>query len=480
MADMKPLVFEVSDISRGFFTDFVRKHQDAERIFESCDQRIFNLRRLSLEVFHRLFREPHPKMPDPAMVPPENRWALTLHQKLTDQPEFDILLDQTDSDYMAAGMATMSFMENIARALPASLAPTADPAVLRDEIKRLKAQNEPLNKEKIEQLTKLGRQAVGEMQALDQALAESRQLRGVLSKSIDKASSVVDSLRAAESVLGFGNADRSDMKVSADERIKFSESLMRNPAIREIMLIAGRMLQASAQKRRSRDAHGMGELAGVTLGDEIARILPSEIQKLACPSLRPLFHLQYLEKTLMEYEMKGREEEKKGPLVICVDVSGSMRGEREFWAKALVLTFMKIARQEKRHLRIIHFASQLIHAADINPATPKFAEILYEIGSLYNGGGTNFYPPMKSALEAVERHENMKKADIVFLTDGESSDLPAKFKKRLAKRKDELGFTVYGLLLDEYYSAHQLLETFCDQVISVKDLHSASGIEAIL
>lgn len=480
MDDLKPLVYEISDISRGFFNDFVRKNQDAERIFESCDRRVFNLRRLSLEVFHRLFREPHPAMPGPGTVPPENRWALTMHQRLSDQPEFDILLDRTDSNFMAAGMATMSFMESVAALLPAPRVRASDPAQLREEIRRLKAEGNPKDLPKIEQLTRMGREAVAEMESFDESLAESRELRSVLAQCIDKASDLVEALAAAEEVLGWGEGAGSALAVSADERLRFAEELMRNPNVKAILKIAGRMLEAAAQKRRSRDALGMGELAGVTMGDEIARILPSEMQKLASPALRPLFHLQYLEKTLLEYEMKGKAEETRGPLVLCIDVSGSMRGAREFWAKGLVLAFMKLARQDKRHLRIIHFASEVVDTADIDPKAPRFEDVLHEIAALYNGGGTSFFPPLRSALEALERKENMKKADVIFLTDGESDALPARFHKRLRDRKEELGFTIYGILLQVHSPyARALLDSFCDRVIAANDLHSADEIREI-
>ncbi|MDQ3230259.1 MAG: hypothetical protein M3Q07_00430, partial [Pseudobdellovibrionaceae bacterium] len=88
-----------------------------------------------------------------------------------------------------------------------------------------------------------------------------------------------------------------------------------------------------------------------------------------------------------------------------------------------------------------------LHVSDIVPAAPAFDEILFQIGSLYNGGGTSFLPPLMSALETIEKHEKMQKADLVFLTDGESEALIPAFKKQFDAKKEELGFTVYGILL---------------------------------
>jgi uncharacterized protein with von Willebrand factor type A (vWA) domain len=476
---MQPLVFEVDDISKGFFADYTRKRRDADAIFNSCDYRLFNLKRLSLEVFHRLFREPYPEPIETARIPPENRWALHVHEKLSAMPDFDILLDRTDSNFMLAGAAAMEFIEKIAERLPKPETRVPDPGPLREEVKRLRAIENPGpgTLERIKQLTEEGKKAVAKLQEYENALEESHTLRNALLEGVRSASESTEALAAAGNVLGWNTGDGSDIQASVEEKMALSNQLMQNRMVRKIFEIAGRMLETAAQKRRSMDPEGMGELAGVSLGNDLARLLPGEFQKLAFPEMSDLFYLQYLDKTLMEYEVKGKTEQGKGPLVLCVDISGSMNGMREIWAKALVLTMMKLARQDKRQLRIVLFAGSVRKITDVEPFQASFADVMEQIAMAYNGSGTDFIPPLRSALSAIERQAHLKKADIVFLTDGECSVTP-QFLEAFNAKKTEMEFTVYGINVGVHWN-NIILAGFCDQVILINDLESGQQLESI-
>ena len=48
----------------------------------------------------------------------------------------------------------------------------------------------------------------------------------------------------------------------------------------------------------------------------------------------------------------------KGPIIICLDESGSMIGERNHAAKALALALAWIARQQKRWCALIAFSGE--------------------------------------------------------------------------------------------------------------------------
>ena len=46
----------------------------------------------------------------------------------------------------------------------------------------------------------------------------------------------------------------------------------------------------------------------------------------------------------------------RGPILLCVDTSGSMRGARETVAKALALECMRAAREQERDCYVFAFA----------------------------------------------------------------------------------------------------------------------------
>ena len=97
-------------------------------------------------------------------------------------------------------------------------------------------------------------------------------------------------------------------------------------------------------------------------------MLPSELLNLEDENLKYLFYAKYLENSLLTYEIKGKDEiekneteekiSNKGPIVVCLDTSGSMKGTPLLRAKALVLSITKILREENRELYVILFGAK--------------------------------------------------------------------------------------------------------------------------
>ena len=87
------------------------------------------------------------------------------------------------------------------------------------------------------------------------------------------------------------------------------------------------------------------ELVGICESDDLNNLLPSEIALLSDESIETCFFKKYSEKKLMTFEYEARilarKEEtikqkqliskikEKGPIIICVDTSGSMHGTQK-------------------------------------------------------------------------------------------------------------------------------------------------------
>eukprot|EP00878_Enallax_costatus_P038542 GHUV01043851.1.p1 GENE.GHUV01043851.1~~GHUV01043851.1.p1 ORF type:complete len:122 (-),score=8.67 GHUV01043851.1:42-407(-) len=84
-----------------------------------------------------------------------------------------------------------------------------------------------------------------------------------------------------------------------------------------------------------------------------------------------LFYAKMAEKGLQTYERDGwgefptvinperreiRPTADRGPILLCVDTSGSMRGARETVAKALTLECMRAAKEQERDCYVFAFA----------------------------------------------------------------------------------------------------------------------------
>lgn len=117
------------------------------------------------------------------------------------------------------------------------------------------------------------------------------------------------------------------------------------------------------------------ETRGLTRSDDISRLLPSEAALLArgrkIRQAKLLFFAKLAEKGLSTYERDGwgefptsiiperrevRPTADRGPILLCVDTSGSMRGPRETVAKALTLECMRAAKEQERGCYVFAFS----------------------------------------------------------------------------------------------------------------------------
>ena len=200
-------------------------------------------------------------------------------------------------------------------------------------------------------------------------------------------------------------------------------------------------------------------------------MLPSELLNLEDENLKYLFYAKYLENSLLTYEIKGKDEiekneaeekiSNKGPIVVCLDTSGSMKGTPLLRAKALVLSIIKILRDENRELYVILFGAKgqfqeisLEGEEDITKAV-KFLKKSYE-------GGTDFETPLKRGIEIISEKEVYKKADILMVTDG-SCRISYQFKRILKEEKERLDFKIYTVICE----ADRVEKDFSDGVIVI-------------
>ncbi|CAE7625103.1 viaA [Symbiodinium sp. CCMP2592] len=114
------------------------------------------------------------------------------------------------------------------------------------------------------------------------------------------------------------------------------------------------------------------ESSGVTLAGTWDTMLPSEAQLLAAkvPMLRSLHHSRRIEQSLLCYDRSawledsakasGRFEMRPlgeaGPLIVCLDTSGSMSGQREVLSKALVVECVRQAHRQNRPCYLYAFS----------------------------------------------------------------------------------------------------------------------------
>jgi uncharacterized protein with von Willebrand factor type A (vWA) domain len=289
---------------------------------------------------------------------------------------------------------------------------------------------------------------------------------------------------AAEAMASMGLGAGADAKVAADKRLELGERLMRSKKLRLLAKLVGAFREVALEARRRRIARQSEELHAVNVGRALERLLPSELLGVRTGTGTRFgrgLHLDFLrrlvEGQLLEYQLDASAE--RGPMVVCVDGSGSMSGSKELWAKAVALTLMDIARRERRRCLALSFSSgsppaefEFLGKTGARARAAVRDEEVLRFAEHFPGGGTSFEEPLRRAVEAVAAGR-YRRGDIVFISDGEA-DVSAKLLDELAAKKKKYKFEIHGILVDVGASAGATLVRFADDMRKISDLTADS------
>jgi uncharacterized protein with von Willebrand factor type A (vWA) domain len=272
------------------------------------------------------------------------------------------------------------------------------------------------------------------------------------------AGAVASSLDEGEELArGFTDAVGARGPISAAERVALADRLLASEKLRKLAALAGAFRREALAVRKRRIRRSPAELHRIGRGAELSRLLPVELARLGHPVARLDFLRRFAERDLAEYTLLGADRGGRGPLIVCVDNSGSMAGARELWAKAVTLALLEIARRQNRRAEAILFSSQdaplsrfsLLskrHHGAGGRRTVDLPEVL-DFASAHPYGGTDFEKPLGAALDLLETVD-LRGGDVVFVTDGEA-DVSDEFALDLARLKNKLDFAVYAVVVDD-------------------------------
>jgi uncharacterized protein with von Willebrand factor type A (vWA) domain len=225
---------------------------------------------------------------------------------------------------------------------------------------------------------------------------------------------------------------------------------------------------------------------GIERSGRVSRMLPSEAVLLPHPRLRLIWFARHAERTLLTYEDNDTlrepvsvqretwrpttrpQPERKlemGPMILCVDTSGSMQGAAELVAKALVLEAMRLAHAQKRPCYLYAFSGpDEIMERELSLDANGIDALLGFMTQSYNGG-TDISEPMERALVRLE-DAAWQFADLVIASDGEFGAPPA-IAARARAARDKLGLRVQGVLIGDRETIG--LRELSDDIFWVRD-----------
>jgi uncharacterized protein with von Willebrand factor type A (vWA) domain len=223
------------------------------------------------------------------------------------------------------------------------------------------------------------------------------------------------------SLAAWGDGEADPAELTIDERLELFRALSDDPRLRAATELLGRSRQRASAAHKSLLAAAPARISGVTLGDRLDRVLPSELALLDDPSSEREFMRRYAESELALHKVEEEGPKRRGPLIACVDESSSMEGEPDTVAKTIALALCGIARADRRDAALIRFAGP--GHVELT-ALPKGAGGVVETAkalAAFMGGGTDFNGPLAAAYDLVDADPRFGEADILLLTDGEAS-----------------------------------------------------------
>jgi uncharacterized protein with von Willebrand factor type A (vWA) domain len=281
-------------------------------------------------------------------------------------------------------------------------------------------------------------------------------LRWAIRRSLKKG--LEEAQEAKQGVETFGREEGGIQRIPLTEQFRLADLLGKNPKIKEIIKMLGRMRLEALSIKRSRIAHSAPIRRGVeTVGIEgIERVLPDELANLAIGKEgEDLFLKKLLEEDLLAYSYKNPVVETHGPILLAVDGSGSMAGPKEIWAKALAIASVLQAKKEKRKSQGIIFGASEQEIFEID------VDRLEDLATASFHMGTNFGPPLGWAQDQFKENP---RADFLFVTDG-ICNLEDERKTAFIQAKSSSGARCFSVLIGS--DVTNALKQFSDKVFSL-------------
>lgn len=270
-----------------------------------------------------------------------------------------------------------------------------------------------------------------------------------------------------EQIKQVGNEDYKTIKKTEDILVKY-------PALQEILKRMGREKEMDCKEKDSTItkyipillAHSKSkeEIEGIRVGDDLNTMVPTEVAWLSEPETELFFFQKFASKQLQLFaskpptiqEKKTDQEKKKkprlqeGPMIVCIDTSGSMEGKPEQIAKSLTMQILYTAKRKKRKCFLITYS---VRANVLDISQPQHWQIVKSFLKNVFTGGTDGEEMLSYVLQTLNT-ANYSMADILVISDFEFK-LPNPQTRKKIKEEQKKGTCFYGLQIGKERSGYE-------------------------
>lgn len=448
-SNLRDLVFQTSQWDRYLWDKAFAKADGLEEAVNKGKEKICTWEGFGRETFSRLHNASD--LPSLEQVDGGDQWASNLHAEMQEMPEFQTLKRKTIGDALWSSIGSEALLEALSEKVNKNL--PQDEKRLKQQVENAQSrlQEDPENP--------ILKMALGELetklhntQKASAALQESMgkdaaQIRQSIRKAVKSANEKIDEMQDCFSCIGSGRGQEGKTD-GVDQRFEIADKIRKNPSLKELAKIAGRLRSIASQKRKNRCEQIKNELHSVETGKDVLNVLPSEFAMLRTPETSLHFYAKYTSETLLQYRLEGKEKQARGPVILCIDVSGSMKGTRELWSKGIFLALLDLCRKDKRDLHLHYFDDGLQRSYAFPHKQTIDVNNIFAATSFFSGGGTSLDEVLSVACGQVESasDKSLRKADIVIVTDGAVSVENALVNRIKASQKKS-GLNILGIVL---------------------------------
>ena len=211
------------------------------------------------------------------------------------------------------------------------------------------------------------------------------------------------------------------------------------------------------------------DILGVALSKDIRSMLPLEVAQCSDDELYDVFLYKYATRNLQTFHHKSellkpsrqvapRPARLKGPMIVCVDRSGSMAGLPEELANSLMMKLLTIAERQHRDLFLISFS---VEARPIEVRRDRTA--LLDFFRQRSVGDTNATKMLKQVFALLESGEYAS-ADVLWFTDFRIPLCHVELRKQLTGYRRQ-GTKFYGLKIGHAFD--QGWEEYFDEIVEI-------------
>jgi uncharacterized protein with von Willebrand factor type A (vWA) domain len=303
-------------------------------------------------------------------------------------------------------------------------------------------------------------------QSLQGAATEVRQAMRAAAKAGQKK---VDDMEQTLSGWGLSTGDLKSVPLG--DRLKLVDRITRDKRLKQVADLVGRFRNLAKAKQKDKVKKERDEIYSIKTGNDLEHVLPQELASLRHSTLKLDFYRKYTEKSLLQYDLKVKEPKGRGPIVACIDISGSMSGQPLDWAIAVALGLVDTAARQKRRSKVIFFDTEVKKEVEFAAGERDIHKIM-DIAETGAAGGTKYEPALNSARQTIES-VNYKNADIVFVTDGYCA-LTDEYLNEFNAAKKRMEFRCFTVLIG---NAAEGLKKWNDKVWAVQQLDEETAGE---